>query len=141
MAYQHLNQVLVINGEQAQNLDKSAFSEDALHAPDQHTRYLLSNNPLLQNLIAYVSSRNVFVRFSSTQNRNETIKAMGPDLQEVSNTAKIRSDLHTKLRIQQISLMVSGITSLLVMIVCGYVLTYLILMTYRKKLFLQKIYL
>lgn len=140
MAYQQPKQVLVINWKQAEKLPKSVFDADALKIKDKHAQYLQSDNPLLQNLIAYVSSRDVLVRFSSANNRHALVKSMSPELQEVSNTAKIRADLQTKLRIQQVSLIVSEITALLVMIVCGYVLTYLILMTYRKKLFLQKIY-
>ncbi|WP_395319344.1 hypothetical protein [Fructilactobacillus frigidiflavus] len=139
-AYQQPKQVLVINWKQAEKLPKSAFDAAVLNPKDQQSRYLVSDNPLLQNLIAYVSSRDVLVRFSSANNRHALVKSMSPELQEVSNTAKIRADLQTRLRIQQVSLIVSEITALIVIIVCGYVLTYLILMTYRKKLFLQKIY-
>ena len=99
-----------------------------------------ANSLIVQNLLSWLSQRNVMVNFASEKNKNQVVSVLGPSIQDVSGTNQLRSSLKQTYLLRQNILLGSLILAVLVVLLCGLFTIYIIFMAYRRELFVKQVY-
>ena len=99
-----------------------------------------ANSLIVQNLLSWLSQRNVMVNFASEKNKNQVVSVLGPSIQDVSSTNQLRSSLKQTYLLRQNILLGSLILAVLVVLLCGLFTIYIIFMAYRRELFVKQVY-
>lgn len=133
-AYQKPKHILVINFHAVQrdalaHLDNSGTV--ATEKPSQS---------IVQNLLPWLSQRNVMVNLASEENKNQVMTVLGPNIQDVSSTNKLRATLKQTYLLRKNVLLGSLILAILVVLLCGLFTIYIIFMAYRRSLFVKQVY-
>ncbi len=133
-ANQKPKHILVINFHAVQHA--SLTQADSTMATTQEH----ANSLIVQNLLSWLSQRNVMVNFASEKNKNQVVSVLGPSIQDVSSTNQLRSSLKQTYLLRQNILLGSLILAVLVVLLCGLFTIYIIFMAYRRELFVKQVY-
>lgn len=120
-ANQKPKHILVINFHAVQHA--SLTQADSTMATTQEH----ANSLIVQNLLSWLSQRNVMVNFASEKNKNQVVSVLGPSIQDVSSTNQLRSSLKQTYLLRQNILLGSLILAVLVVLLCGMFTIYIIL--------------
>lgn len=133
-AYQKPKHILVINFH--------AVQHDAIAQLD-NSETVATEKPsqsIVQNLLPWLSQRNVMVNLASEENKNQVMTVLGPNIQDVSSTNKLRATLKQTYLLRKNVLLGSLILAILVVLLCGLFTIYIIFMAYRRSLFVKQVY-
>lgn len=100
---------------------------------------------IVQNLLPWLSQRNVMVNLASEENKNQVMTVLGPNIQDVSSTNKLRATLKQTYLLRKNVLLGSLILAILILailvvLLCGLFTIYIIFMAYRRSLFVKQVY-
>lgn len=95
---------------------------------------------IVQNLLPWLSQRNVMVNLASEENKNQVMTVLVPNIQDVSSTNKLRATLKQTYLLRKNVLLGNLILAILVVLLCGLFTIYIIFMAYRRSLFVKQVY-
>lgn len=133
-ANQKPKHILVINFHAVQHASLTQ-ADNTMATTQEH-----ANSLIVQNLLSWLSQRNVMVNFASEKNKNQVVSVLGPSIQDVSSTNQLRSSLKQTYLLRQNILLGSLILAVLVVLLCGLFTIYIIFMAYRRELFVKQVY-
>lgn len=133
-ANQKPKHILVINFHAVQHASLTQ-ADSTMATTQEHANALI-----VQNLLSWLSQRNVMVNFASEKNKNQVVSVLGPSIQDVSSTNQLRSSLKQTYLLRQNILLGSLILAVLVVLLCGLFTIYIIFMAYRRELFVKQVY-
>ena len=133
-AYQKPKHILVINFHAVQRDAVAHFDNSETVAKEK------SSQSIVQNLLPWLSQRNVMVNLVSEENKNQVMTVLGPNIQDVSSTNKLRATLKHTYLLRKNVLLGSLILAILVVLLCGLFTIYIIFMAYRRELFVKQVY-
>lgn len=140
--YFKYQQVRSVTGKQLTVDDFHAVQRDALaHLDNSGT--VATEKPsqsIVQNLLPWLSQRNVMVNLASEENKNQVMTVLVPNIQDVSSTNKLRATLKQTYLLRKNVLLGSLILAILVVLLCGLFTIYIIFMAYRRSLFVKQVY-
>ena len=133
-ANQKPKHILVINFHAVQHASLTQ-ADNTMATTQEH-----ANSLIVQNLLSWLSQRNVMVNFASEKNKNQVVSVLEPSIQDVSSTNQLRSSLKQTYLLRQNILLGSLILAVLVVLLCGLFTIYIIFMAYRRELFVKQVY-
>lgn len=133
-ANQKPKHILVINFHAVQHASLTQ-ADNTMATTQEH-----ANSLIVQNLLSWLSQRNVMVNFASEKNKNQVVSVLGPSIQDVSSTNQLRSSLKQTYLLRQNILLGSLVLAVLVVLLCGLFTIYIIFMAYRRELFVKQVY-
>lgn len=130
-AFQKPDQIMVLNFDKAENIPSQDILTDV---SGNHENIITSNIPAWssQNLLRF--------KIDSASDKDKAINMASQYVSEITSATRIRYELKNHAKIDQTVLRISLVLSFSVMLITGYFMTYIVMLAYRKKLFIQALF-